>query len=294
MKNKVYLFAIFLGAMRFGHAIPLCTDYANLPSASSHPGATFGHMSDYIALGGNGCQLGDKIFYDFTYAYANGRATDVPASTVEVRAFNNPLNPVFDFQANWTVTGGQQANMDITYKVFVVDQFGGVNGPPVALIKGATAAITGTVTNFDPNQQFALVSVAETITNATNGDVANLGPFMLAEQGSQTFTIPGCAFNVDINCQSVAISGRQMFIRKDIFLDSGGDGVGSVNTATLTEVQQGLLEQLIPEPVTLLLYGGGLIAFGVLGKLRTRQNRKSLLERSGIAEQANTTTGVAQ
>jgi hypothetical protein len=282
MKNKLFLFALALSAVQIAGAIPVCTSV----------GA--GTMQDYINLGTSGCQLGNQIFYEFGYSYANGAAPAVTASDVQVTALNNSLNPVFVFNANWTVSNGQQANMDITYKVFIVDAGGGILGPPVETFTGATVAVAGTVDNNDLNQVGATISVAETITEVPSGSAPNFGPYLFSFGGTTAYTIPGCNYNVDFNCNSVGLSGRQILVKKDIFLNSGGDGAGnSANVATLTEIQQGLSASAVPEPLTLVLYGGGLIAFGVIGRMRSRQ-RKPVLRQTDQAGPVDVNTGVAQ
>src|ERR1700730_13868447 len=136
--NKLLLFTFTLATFRVTYATPLCTDYAAISGIALSSSAT---MNDYIGLGNGGCQLDDKIFYDFSYNYRvfdpfsrgvpDNADPDVQAGNVTVTAIGNPLNPIFNFAANWSATNGYQTDIDIGYKIFALDAGGG-HGSPAA------------------------------------------------------------------------------------------------------------------------------------------------------------------
>jgi hypothetical protein len=290
MNNKVFVGVIMFGAIQGANAIPLCTDYAAI---SGTPGATSATMAQYAALGSSGCQVGDKVFSDFEYLFRPGPKSASPSnpggdpvvtsSDVTVKVDDNLNNPVFTFSANWLATNGNQVNLDIGYVVTV--QAGGLP------ILSASTELAGRVTDLtvndaNPQPQWAYVTSAETVAN---GGVyhpdTSMNPRIDLGFGStefdSTYALSDCAGHFNDphypNCAQIAMPpSMAVTVFKDIFLNSGSDGDGgSADTALLTDVREALVEGEVPEPLTFVLYGGGLLAIGVVGRLSRRRIRQA-------------------
>ncbi len=124
--------------------------------ANPAPLCTVGTVADYMALGSTGCQIDDKIFYDFTYTgTGSGGATAIPGSGVAVTPISTLNNPGFIFNAPWSVGPGQTLDSMINYTVMVlpggasiVDVSASMNGYGAALGGVVTVAETTTVGNL--------------------------------------------------------------------------------------------------------------------------------------------------
>lgn len=117
MKRAIPLAVVLLPVLAFTSlATPLC-------------GIDF--FAGYVALGSAGCQINDKIFYDFTLisAVATGGATAVGAADMTITpvvqagaAIANP-GPGIMVTANWTATNGQTVDTTIAYRVKIAPEF---------------------------------------------------------------------------------------------------------------------------------------------------------------------------
>ena len=303
MKNKVFLCAIMFGAIHAARAVPLCTDYATISQGQSTTSAT---MAQYIALGSGGCSLGDKIFSDFSYQFRPGTTNPggdpvVDANGVTVKADDNPDNPVFTFSANWRATNGNQVNLDIGYMVTV--QPGGL--PILSASTELAGRVTDlTVNNPVPQDQFAYVTSAETVSdggvyhpNTSMYPRIDLAPPATpSSEFDSLYSLSDCAGHFNSpdypNCAQIAIApSTSLVILKDIFLNSGSDGNGgSADIALLTDVREALVEGQVPEPLTFVLYGGGLLAIGVVGRF----SRRRIHQARPTGKDDKTHSGVAQ
>jgi hypothetical protein len=271
-KNKLLLFTFTLATFPVMYAAPLCTDYATISGGTSATSAT---MSDYVALGHSGCQLDDKIFYDFSYNYRffdpfsrgvpDNVDPDVQAGNVTVTAVGNPLNPVFNFAGNWSATNGYQTDIDIGYRIFALDAGGGFGAPAAFPIIQATMTLTGGTSDLDPaNQGNGSVTTADNVLDTVHGQDLVLVPSIFAAPG-------GTIFASVTDAKSFASGTQMVEVHKDVLLDSGGNGITNTNFASVSLISEGVFETPVPEPLSLVLYGSGLVALGLLGRSRARR-----------------------
>jgi hypothetical protein len=225
-------------------AAPLCTSFTNLTAATLQ------------AQGLQGCQFGDKIFFNFTYSYNlqddNGvflGDVDSPAvdgSSVAVQFSNlggNVLNPVISLIGTWQVSHGVQGDIRLQYQVMA---------PQALAMVYSSLNVYGYVTNTDPDNDFSSsILVAETVC-CPGGNAVALSAALTAPitPGGLTFMSAGDGKSY--------VPTKIITVSKDVFIDAGT----GANMAILTRVDQGLME--MPEPLSFFLFGSGLIAIGFL------------------------------
>ena len=234
MKLSVFLAATLVAFASIASAAPLCTSL-NVVT-----------LADYVALGSTGCQIGDKVFFNFFDSPTSGGSATapVPASAVSVTPVGvGTYNPGLTFSSSdWSVTGGSTtANsfLDMSFG-FTVSVLPGGNSIDDASVTMGTPVTTGT----------GVVTLGETIL-AANGFTV-LGTLNVASNGAragETFFAPTGTIQV----------------KKDFFLGVPQNGTGTASISTFTE---NFSE--IPEPVGAILIGSGLLA---LGAWRRRGNR---------------------
>jgi hypothetical protein len=254
--KKLLLIVTLMGAAASSmFAAPLCTDVVTTAAS-------------FAALGAGGCQFGDKLFSNFTYTYTvDGGPGNVPAGNVNVTFFNlggDPNKPVVRFTTTgpgWTVRDGHTSDISISYTV---------DAPSINPMTGASMTVDGVVSNVSPGIFMSLVAGAESICcpgpgNTTVDLSANLvplpppsGPTPTSASDSKTFA-----------------GATHIILTKDIFLFGGGTADPNTgNIATVTQIDEGLFEgTTIPEPMTFVLFGSGMVGFGLMMKMRN--SRKS-------------------
>ncbi len=218
---KSILLSVLLMVFVFGaqaYAAPLCTS---------------GTVADYVALGSTGCQLDDKIFYDFAYhSSGSGGATPVPSSGVAVTPITTAFDPGLIFNAPWTAGPGQSLDSMINFSVLVLP-----GGAPIGDIS-ATMVGYGRVPD-------GLVAVAETTT---------VGNLLLYDSA-----LGVKAFDTLL----VTATSGPITVHKDISVN------GNSGLATVSGVWNQFSE--VPEPASLILAGSALLSLGLMRRILRRQ-----------------------
>jgi hypothetical protein len=191
-------------------------------------------LSNYIALGPTGCEIGDKIFANFAYT-SNG--TDPASTSVNVGIDDNTSLDQFGVQLG-TDTTVWNSSFTLGYTVTIVQA-------DCATLYGAgdTCSMTGAQGAFQgalaPNAAALSMSLTPggtiSLNDLTTG--ANVSQISLANLTSLTVAMTGTATNSSP-------------------IDSYGLDVYQTATAST------------PEPATLCLLGGGLLALGLVRRKR--------------------------
>ncbi len=204
-------------------------------TASAAPVATVGTLQDYINGGSTGFQIGDKLFYDFTYVPSGVGATPIPATAITVTPITTPGDPGFQFNAGWTAGPGQILDSFIGFQVKVLPGGNAINDVSASMDGFATA----------PN---GVVAVAETI----DLNEKFVGTLLLHANGGTT----------DSNELTFAPTLGILGVYKDISVN------GNSGFATVSSVTNQFSE--VPVPPSALLLGSGLL--GLVG-LRFRRRK---------------------
>jgi hypothetical protein len=209
-------------------------------SALGAPLCIPGTLEDYVGLGDTGCQIDDKLFYNFTYAgTGSGGAAAIPDEGVAVVVFDTPLNPGLQFSAAWSVGPGQTLDSLIQYNVVVLP-----GGFPIGDISARMAGF-----GVDQNGVVAVAEVVSTL-DVPPEVLANL--LLFRNGGTVAFQ------RVDI-----APTLGPLHVVKDISVN-GNDGFATVSMVTNRFSE-------VPEPGALLLIGSGLLGLGLFTR-RFRNN----------------------
>jgi hypothetical protein len=233
MRRILFVLAAAIGLANFAMANPLCVS-----------GQTVAYYEANYTTLTNACQVGDKLFYGFNYTSIgqNGAAT-VPNSAVTVIADpSNPNEPGLIFQGSWSVSATSPAAAQILQDSnlqFSVSVIGGL-----ALIQDASLNFAGTASSLGG----AIAQIAETVI--LNG-------------GTTSATLKVDTLNGPFR-QTVGFAPQSTVrVTKDMFL---AIPAGQTGSAQVTQFREGFSE--IPEPLTTVLLGSGLVGLGFLRRRR--------------------------
>lgn len=208
-----------------------------------------GPLSAFLASGYS-CQVGDKIFSNFSYvSSAFGGALAVPAAGVTV----DTLGPVgsgasvlsndigLQFNAGWNALAGQTSDSDIGFTVTVL-------GGAISIEDFGLAQVSGVLPNGS-------ASVVENGCGPAPCTPSELAVMTFDYGGSNTQRVSDTMF---APLGSVTVS-------KDISVTGGTTGSAHLSLVSDTFSQ-------VPEPFSMGLIGGG---FALLGVARLRRRAKA-------------------
>lgn len=192
-------------------------------------------LQDLIGLGA--CMIDDKLFSNFSYAgSAFGGAVPIPAAGIGVTVLDTPFNPGLQFSAPWAVGPGQGMDSLILYQVNVT--------PGGRAIQDISVGMGGYGKSGS-----GVVSVAESAQ--WPGGI-----------GSLFIYLNGGLLDYDELLVDPTTMGSITVI-KDIAVN-GNDGIAAVSLVTNRFSEVGGPQE-VPEPVTLVLLGSGLLTLGLVG-----------------------------
>lgn len=232
MKRLTLLLALVLVAGMVASATPLCQTQS---------------FANYVALGAGGCQINDKIFYDFGIisASATGGATVVNANNMFVQPVSqvgvgilNP-GPGLAIGANWNAIGGQTVDTAFTFKVKIAPEFIGKYR-----LKDASLGI-------------AALAIGNAAAGVSENVIPSGGPAIVLSavvSNNQCFPV-GCVDNKNYT------PTNQLTVVKDVFAGAGQGGVASISLVTQLFSQEKID---VPEPSTMALLGTALLGLGLV------------------------------
>jgi hypothetical protein len=191
-----------------------------------------------VALGSGGCQIGDKIFSNFSVTNASAWANVTPLNPDE-------HHMGFQFGGAFASTGALFV-ASLSYDVTVI---GGANRIHDMLLS------VGGVGTIPPGVVF---SIGEDVLDSS-GIGANLLASLEVGNFGQPLTLFDSATWLPVNF---------IHVNKDITIFPF-DNQGGTVAFNFSEVTQ--IVSQVPEPMTMSLMGAGLLALGVLGRRRRRQ-----------------------
>jgi PEP-CTERM motif len=232
-KHILLLLFLFGFSASLTWATPACVDGTTLAS--------------YVALGATGCQIGDKIFSDFSYAPTSINTAPVPATSVVVDTVGPSGETIsgsrigLQFNAPWTAGTGAANDGAITFLVTVA------SGGPILIEDAALAqvsAISGT----------GAASVGESGCGPT--------PCTVGQWTLMTFNATTGSQASD---HTIFTPTGSIEVTKDISATGGSNG-----SASLSVVQDTFSQTAVPEPTTITLIG---FSLAIIGGLRLRRRR---------------------
>ena len=244
MKKALVLMSALLLLAVSASAAPACLEHTSVLLPSGTPG-------------NNPCSFGGLTFSNFVLTNAGGS----PVGTMDLVSFSlGSDGVVLNFNPSLTaVTPNPQGGQGVTDEWFYFQVDGGVNGIDLTVGGNQNASITEKVclTPINPS----------TGNNCTGGDAVNRLAFLTVTGGSSAkvmFSAPFFDPNTNNGGAGTAYTGgyvQTIYIYKDILLQ----GPAQNGTSELSSFSQSFA---IPEPMTMALFGSGLLALGLVRRFR--------------------------
>lgn len=200
-------------------------------------------MATYIALGPTGCQIGDKIFSNFSYTPTSINTTPVPATSVVIDTVGPSGETIsgpaigLQFNAPWTAGSGAANDAAIDF----------------------TVTIAGGRRLFIGDASLAQVSAISGSGAASVGE-SGCGPAPCTV-GQWTLMTFNSSSGTRASDHAIFTPTGSVEVIKNLSVAGGSDGI-----ASLSVVQDTFSQTVVPEPTTtvLTLISLSLISVGVL------------------------------
>jgi hypothetical protein len=239
-KISVVMFLSLVALVSRANATPVCPDG--------------GLLSTFLAQGYT-CQIGDKLFSDFSYvSSAFGGALAVPSAGVTV----DTLGPAgtgasilstaigLEFSAGWNALAGQTTDSDIDFTVTVLG--------------GGSLDI----------EDFGLAQVSGVLPNGSASVVENgCGPAPCTPAELEVMTFDYGGSNTQRVSDTMFAPVGSVTVSKDVSVTGGTTGSAHLSLVSDTFSQT----SIVPEPSTLVLLASGL--FGLAYLPRRRRSSRS-------------------
>jgi len=226
MKRAFWILILIAIGMGCASANPACIDGNTLQQ----------YLTAYNGLA-NACQIGDKLFFNFTYtSSAGGGATPVAASSIHVAGVvSDPLDPGIQFQVGQYFTSALQS-------------------------KDGTIGYSVVTTDSGDVIEDADLTIDSSITRGT-GSVS----------GTEHLYFPGTSTDINAGSPIVDVYPSSSFTHIN-FIDFGGPFLNGIDVltaihvaadansfATISAVEEHFSEEIVPEPYGVLLVGSGML-----------------------------------